>query len=197
MLLAALLVAPTLAAGQHNGKSAPPAGNTSAAGVPREAAQFDFLIGQWEVEVRPKVPGLAARIHGAPKLLGTWKAWKVLDGYAVEDELRIVDGSGNPASLTLAVRLWSASEQKWSTTSIDAYRGRVSTGSATMTGNNMELTGQGFDPNGRPVRTRSRFSKVTARGFTLTQDRSGDEGKTWDNAVLVMEARRTAATAPR
>ncbi|HST00972.1 MAG TPA: hypothetical protein VLJ84_04875 [Usitatibacter sp.] len=26
--------------------------------------QFDFLIGQWDVEVRPKVSGIAAAIHG-------------------------------------------------------------------------------------------------------------------------------------
>jgi hypothetical protein len=154
-------------------------------------------VGQWDLVVRPKVSGLAARIHGAPRLLGTWKAWKALDGRGIEDELRIVDGSGNPSALSRAVRVWSPAERRWSIASADAYRGRVSVSTATWSGSVMEATGQGADPGGTPTTTRSRFSAITATSFRFVQDRSADGGKTWDEAVLTIEAKRVAPVAPR
>ncbi len=67
------------------------AGIGFAQSVPAESKQFDFLLGQWDVEVQVKMSGLAAAIHGASRLVGTMKASRVLDGLAVEDELRVVD----------------------------------------------------------------------------------------------------------
>src|SRR4051812_21554394 len=71
----------------------------------REAGQFDFLIGQWDLVVTPKANSLAAKIHGSPTFLGMWKAWRAVDGFGVEDELRIMDRSGNPSSLSHALRV--------------------------------------------------------------------------------------------
>lgn len=185
-----IALAASLAGAQH------PQRPTAAAApaVGREASQFDFLLGQWELTVRPKVSSLAARIHGAPRLLGTWKAWKVLDGAAIEDELRIVDGSGNPTALSLAIRVWNAGEKRWVTTAVDGQRGRVSSGTAAFTAGRMELNGRGSDPG---ALTRSRFTEITPTSFKFTQDRSSDDGKTWDEAALVIEAKRVSATAPR
>ena len=50
--------------------------------APREAKQFDFLLGQWEIVAEPHVSFLVATIHGQPKLPGIWKAWRALDGFA-------------------------------------------------------------------------------------------------------------------
>jgi len=60
VVLALLLLAlPGVAAAQHSGGgSAPPSTN-----APAEARQFDFLIGQWELDVKPKVSSLAAMIQ--------------------------------------------------------------------------------------------------------------------------------------
>ena len=102
-----LLASPAWA--QHDGGAAPRA--VSAA--PREAAQFDFLIGQWEVTVTPKATTLAARIHGVPKLSGVWKVWRAMDGFGVDDELRIVDGSGNPNAFLRTTRLLAPSWAHW------------------------------------------------------------------------------------
>ena len=79
----------------------------------KEATQFDFLVGQWEIEVTPKVSGLAAMIHGAPRLTGTWKAWRAFDGFGVDDELRVVDGSGNPIALSHGQRVYDAKAKRW------------------------------------------------------------------------------------
>jgi hypothetical protein len=165
--------------------------------APREAAQFSFLIGQWDLTVTPKVSSLAARIHGAPKLLGTWKAWRMVDGFGVEDELRIVDGSGNPSALSHALRLYSVADAKWVITGVDAYRGTVSSSTGTWNGSQMIIAGTGTDAEGKPYLTRTRFYDITATSFKFQQDRSSDTGRTWDEGALKIAARRTAASAAR
>src|SRR5262249_45690021 len=117
--LAAVAFAPAAVAQQA--AAAPTAASATA-----EAKQFDFLLGQWELEVHPKISGLAAMIHGAPKLVGTWKAWRVLDGLGIEDEMRIVDTSGNPLTLNRALRIWSSRDARWKVSSVDAYHARSS-----------------------------------------------------------------------
>lgn len=185
------VVAPRPAHAQHDARG----GAGAPANVPaREAAQFDFLVGQWELEVRPKVNSLAARIHGAPKFLGSWKAWKIMDGFAVEDELRIMDRSGNPSALFHSVRQWSPADRRWMVTGHDAYRSRVSSATATWDGKVMLIEGAG---DGAQSRTRTRISAITLTAFHWEQDRSDDGGKTWTEKALVIDARRVSATAPR
>jgi hypothetical protein len=193
LLVALLLATPMLVSAQHpGGRPAAPAFSP-----PREAAQFDFLIGHWEVTVTPKASGLAQRIHGAPRLLGSWKAWRAFDGYGIEDELRIVDGSGNPNSLTHSLRVFSTGDRRWSSTTLDVYRGRYSAATAEFQNGQMISTGRGTDAEGKPYIARSRFHDITPTGFKMHQDRSSDDGKTWNEAMLKIEAKRVAATAPR
>ncbi|HEX4934612.1 MAG TPA: hypothetical protein VFV33_15590 [Gemmatimonadaceae bacterium] len=189
-LVPLLVATPAVVRAQHDARGA----GAPATAPAREAAQFDFLVGQWELEVRPKVNSLAARIHGAPKLLGSWKAWKVMDGFAVENELRIMDRSGNPSALFLSVRQWSPGERRWIVTGHDAYRARASSATATWDGTVMVVRGTGDAPQSL---TRTRFSAITATSFHWEQDRSDDGGKTWNEKALVIDARRVSATAPR
>lgn len=189
LVLAALV--PALASAQHTGAGA------TASTAPAEARQFDFLIGQWELVVRPRVTTLAARIHGAPKLLGTWKAWRAFDGFGIEDELRIIDGSGNPASLGSSMRAWSTGERKWLISTLDAYRGRMTSATAEWRGSEMIVSGRGTDAEGKPTLLRTRFFAITPAAFRFQQDRSNDDGKTWEEGILRIDAKRVAASAPR
>lgn len=183
-----------IAAAQHP-RGTPPGQPVHIA--PAGAAQFDFLIGQWELVVRPKVNSLAARIHGAPRLAGTWKAWRAMDGWGVEDELRIVDASGNPTSLTHALRVFDATQRRWSQMVLDVYRGRFTQGSAALANGAMTVTSRGTDQEGRAYVLRTRFDGITATAFRVQQDRSYDNGETWDEGTLRIDARRTAQAAPR
>lgn len=187
----ALFAFPSAAAAQH-------AGGTVAAGPPvhrppAEVSQYDFLVGQWELVVRPKVAGLAARIHGAPRVLGTWKAEKSLDGWGIEDEMRLVDGSGNPLSLAKSIRVYDASARRWSQSTLDVYRGRFTSATAEWRDGTMQLSSRGTDAEGRPYVMRTRFYDVTPTSFKFQQDRSVDDGKTWDEAVLRIEAKRVGS----
>lgn len=165
--------------------------------APREAAQFDFLIGQWEIELTPKVNGLAAMVHGTPKLLGSWKAWRAFDGFGIEDELRVIDGSGNPATLAQAQRIFDAKSKRWLMSSLDVYRVRFSSATAHWQDGEMRANGSGITPDGKPLLTRSRFYEITPERFRMTQDRSIDEGKSWEDGVLTVTAKRVAAKAAR
>lgn len=190
LALALLLSVPAAVFAQH----AVPAPD-SATNAPAEAKQFDFLLGQWQLEVHPKVSGLAAMIHGTPKLVGTWKAWRVLDGLGIEDEMRVVDASGNPLSLSRALRIYGKNDARWQVSTVDAYRGRVSTSSGSMQGAEMHMDGQYVDPEQKQTLTRTRYFDIGADGFRMQQDRSTDNGQSWDEAALTIEAKRTAASA--
>jgi hypothetical protein len=181
-----------LAAQQHAGGG--PSMQTTA---PREAEQFAFLVGQWEVTVTPKVNSLAARIHGSPTYLGTWKAWRAFDRFGVEDELRIMDRSGNPNSLTHSMRYFDAAQAKWAITALDVYRGRVTSALGEWRGKELVVMSTGRDAEGKPYVQRARFSDITPTTFRFQADRSSDGERTWDTGVLKIEARRTAAAAPR
>lgn len=165
--------------------------------APREAAQFDFLVGQWEIEARPRATTLAQRMHGAPRLVGTWKAWRALDGHGVEDELRITDGSGNPLAFTHAVRFYSAEQRRWLISSLDVYRGTFASLDGELRTGEMLVTSRGTDQEGKTYLSRTRFHAISPSAFKVQIDRSYDEGKSWTEGYLRIDARRVAATAAR
>lgn len=187
------LATPSILRAQHEEERP----RTPAFAAPREAAQFDFLIGQWELVVRPKVSGLAARIHGSPRLLGAWKAWKAFDGFGIEDELRIIDASGNPTSLSHTLRAFDPTARRWTMTTLDVYRTRFSTATAEWRNGEMVSTAGSTDSEGKPMLVRARFYGITPTNFRYQQDRSSDGGRTWNEGVLKIEARRVAPTVAR
>ena len=165
--------------------------------APPEAKQFAFLIGQFDLTVRPAVTGLAAKIHGVPKLVGTWKGWRAMDGFGVVDELRVTDESGNPRLLANAVRFYDASQKRWISQNIDVYRGVANSSSGEWKGDAIVLISHGTDAEGKVYLVRGRYSEITPTSFKFRQERSYDEGKTWEDGVLEIEAKRVAATATR
>ena len=59
----------------------------------------------------------------------------------------------------------------------------------------MHMEGQFVDPQDKPTLTRTRYFDIGADGFRMQQDRSTDNGQSWDEGVLTIDAKRTAATA--
>jgi hypothetical protein len=190
LIVLAVLVVPVTAKGQHGG--AAPDVRTP----PREAAQLNFLIGQWELVVKPAPTSLGQKIHGMPKLAGSWKAWRALDGWGVEDELRITDNSGNPMSLNHAVRYYDAKGRRWRSSTIDVYRGVFTSGVAELRGSDIVTSSQGTDSEGKPYLSRSRYSDITSSEFRFVQEKSTDNGKSWKE-TLTIEAKRVSSAAAR
>ncbi|MBI3349467.1 MAG: hypothetical protein HY020_19940 [Burkholderiales bacterium] len=191
LALSLALAVASIAHAQHAGVAA------AAVSVPAEAAQFDFLVGQWELEVQPKVSGLAAMIHGAPRLVGSWKAWKSFDGYGLDDELRIFDASGNPMALNHSQRIFDARSRRWLVSGLDVYRARFGSSSGQWQNGEMLLEGSGQNAEGKPVLTRTRFTEITADRFKMRQDRSLDNGATWEEGALTVVAKRISRKANR
>lgn len=191
-LLLGLVALSPPATAQHG---APGGGVAQAA--PPQARQYDFLIGQWELDVRPTVSGLAARLHGAPRFTGTWKAWRAFDGWGVEDELRILDGRGDLRSITHALRVYDQNSERWVSTSLDVLAAKFHPGSATWTGKEMVSTVPGKDADGKAIVTRVRLFDITPTAFRYEQARSYDSGRTWEEPALRITAKRTAAAAAR
>lgn len=193
VLTLALAVSSGALHAQHGGGTAA----RPASVAPREAEQFAFLIGQWDLTVTPKATGLGQRIHGAPKLLGTWKAWRAVDGFGIEDELRIIDASGNPSALVHTLRIFDAAQGKWTQSTLDVYRGRFTNATGTLANGVLTLRSVGREAEGRPYVQRARFYDITPSGFKYQADRSIDGERTWEEGVLRIEAKRVAANAPR
>ena len=192
-LIAIAVLAPITLLAQHGGGD----GSSFVTRAPREASQYDFLVGQWELAVTPKVSGLVARIHGVPRLHGSWKGTRALDGWGVEDELRIADESGNPILYTHFVRIYDAGAKHWIVSAIDVYRQRLATSSAQWQNGEMLTIADAIDPEGKPYRSRTHLTDITPTTFHYTQDVSHDGGVTWELGHLVMEAKRVTGAASR
>ena len=190
--VAVLAFVPRVATAQHGAAQAPPA-----TVAPKEGNQFDFLVGQWELKVTPRATTLAQRIHGVGKFAGSWKAWRALDGWGIEDEVRITDGSGNPRQLSHAVRFFDIANRRWSISGVDVYRGVTSSSVSEWKNGEMIVSGQGADTDGRTYTSRATFSSITPASFTYRLDRSFDGGKSWTEGVTRIDAKRVAAAAPR
>lgn len=185
-----LLVGSAPLRAQHTASQTPSPGASSP-----ELAQFDFLIGEWTLVVTPKVSGLATAIHGAPRLVGTWTASRAFDGRGIEDELRIMDRSGNPSALSHSLRVYDASSHHWVSASLDVFRTRANESVGEFKDAAMVATSRGVDADGKPSLNRSRFFEIKPAGFRYQQDRSSDDGRTWTEGVLKIDAKRLT-TAP-
>jgi hypothetical protein len=184
----ALATVPAGASAQH-ATAAPPSRT-----APPEAQQFTFLIGQWDLAVKVPAIGLAQKIHGIPKLVGSWKAWRALDGLGIEDELRITDEAGNPVGLGASLRVFDRAAKHWSITTVDGYTARSTTSTAEWRDGAMTMSSQGTDAEGKPFLSRTRFFDITPQSFHYRQERSFDDGNKW-NESLSIDAKRVAATA--
>ena len=178
-------------AGAQHGASPPPSRT-----APAQASEFNFLVGQWELVVKPAPSGLAQRVHGVPKLVGVWKAWRALDGWGIEDDLRVTDASGNPVGFSHAVRFYDASSKSWKMSTLDVHRGVFTPGTGQWRDGQMVTASRGTDGDGKQYLSRSRYSGIRRDAFRFVQERSLDNGKTWKEN-LTIEAKRVAATASR
>lgn len=169
------------------------ADETTAVDASAAARQFDFLLGEWSVTITPKVSTLAAMIHGAPKLVGTWKGWRAFDGRGIEDELRVTDASGNPVLLTRTLRVYDAASARWIAVALDGYRARPSQSSGAAQGGELRVDGSGTTADGKPYLSRTHYLDVRPDGFHVRQDRSYDDGASWEEDSLSIDARQPGA----
>jgi hypothetical protein len=184
----------TLLASAASAQHAAPGGDAAPSTTPpAEAHQLDFLLGEWTLVAKPHVSTMVALFHGQPELTGSWKAWRSVEGFGLEDEMRLQGPSGDPLSFSHALRIFDRASGRWLATSVDVYRTRMQTSRGTWSGNALTSEAEVQGDDGRTVLVRTRFDSITADGFRWQQQRSYDAGATWEEPSLVIEAHRARA----
>lgn len=155
--------------------------------------EFDFLIGRWTVTGTPRVSALVARFHGVPQLTGTWQAARGPDGRVIQDDLRATDATGRAWVAKHASRTYDVSSKLWKVnegSTTDTAPTRVQRHAADIV-----VTTEGRTRQGDRVLIRRRFSEMRPASFRYTQDRSEDEGQTWEAPDFVLLVNRQPGSA--
>ncbi len=148
--------------------------------APLETAQLNFLIGEWDCIQKVKLADGSFRDQTA-----LWKAYYSLNGFAIQDEWY---GSGGYQGSTW--RSYDPNSQQWVMTYMQAnssthwlMRGQFRDGEF-----HAEFNGE--TPAGQTFRQRIRFYNIAEDRFSWAADRTFDEGKTWIEDVMLIEAKR-------
>ncbi len=179
--LGAVLVA--LAAQQANAQT------PHAMTTPPEASQFDFLVGEWTLDVTSKVP------NAPPRYRGEWYAWKALNGLGIVDEYVNFDDSSRVVYSGTTLRALNPESRSWTMRYIDQLGGRTGRWSeavATKVGDEVRVEQRGPLPNGQVSILKIRYYNISSNHFSWTADLSSDGGTTWLRDYLHIEATRRA-----
>jgi hypothetical protein len=139
---------------------------------------FDFLVGNWNVHhryLRRRLAGCTEWIEFA----GTSSMRKILDGFANMDDDDIHLPAGRYAGVSL--RTYDPRNESWSIYWLDSrYSGRIDPPLAGRFDDGIG-TFYGDDTfEGRPIRVRFLWSRITPTSARWEQAFSDDEGNSWE-----------------
>jgi hypothetical protein len=156
--------------------------------APAALSRFAFLIGRWRCE---------ARVRSAngewQTLQAMWLGRFVLDGYAIADEYRMTDSSGELIVLGMNLRTYDATRQTWNMKWLNALAGTwVDLGPEELGG--VTFDGQSIiyafkEPVAAHPYTRATYTNISENHFTWRGEKS-DEGTTWSEFMVVELYRR-------
>ena len=154
---------------------------------PPEASQFDFLVGEWTVDVTSKAPGTPPQYHGV------WRAAKTLNGLGLVDEYSIADEAGRIVYAGTTLRVFDTKAATWTMRYADQFGGETGRWSELVgvkQGQEMHVEQRGQGPDGQTTVLKIRYYNIQPNHFSWTADRSGDGGVTWVREFLQIEATR-------
>lgn len=157
---------------------------------PPEASQFDFLVGEWTVDVTSKASSTP------PRYQGEWYAWKALNGLGIVDEYIIHDDSNRVVYSGTTLRAFDTKSSTWTMRYIDqvgGVTGRWSEIVGSKVGAEMQVEQRGPLPNGQISILKIRYFNIQPNHFSWAADLSTDGGTTWLHDYLRIEATRRAA----
>ena len=146
------------------------------------STDFDFLMGIWRVQHRYRVRRLAA-CNDWIEFEGTCAARKILGGLGNSDEHDIGMPGGRYTAMSL--RLWDAERERWTIHWLDSRRpgalGPPVCGGFTQRPDGpFGVFGGDDEMNGRAIRVRYIWSRITEEGARWEQAFSDDEGNSWE-----------------
>src|ERR1700685_3063486 len=177
IVAASLIAAPAIAAAPMNGETA----------VTDHAHDFDFLIGKWNVHHHRLKERLAGS-HEWVDFDGTSQLWMTLNGHGTIDDNYVGLPSGPYRAV--GIRAYDPSTQQWAICWLDEHHPRAIEPPVFGNFQNGAGTFEGDDTfNGKPIKVRFQWSKITANTAQWEQAFSPDGGKTWETK-WVMQLKR-------
>jgi len=153
----------------------------------RNAEAFDFLLGEWEIEMLVMPPGATA----GRRAISTVR--HILDGAALLDEIRHIDESGHVNFRGASFRTYVPDSDRWYVVWMMANVEGYTELRAEVVDSEVRTTGQGRDSGGGLIE-RGRYHDISVHGYSFTLDRSYDGGKTWIQPIVSFRAARRKAT---
>ncbi len=151
--------------------------------APSALSHFAFLIGRWTCEARLKTTDRSWQVFRA-----TWLGRFILDGYAIEDEYRMTDATGELIVLGMNVRTYDPTKRAWNIRWLNALAGSWTDLASE------ELGGVSIDdhsirysfrePVAAQAYTRATYLDISAGHFTWLGE-SSDDGQTWTDFMVV------------
>jgi hypothetical protein len=156
-----------------------PIGTRNADG-PAQLAEYDFVIGDWDVSITVALQDGQEMTYDA-----RWHNHWILDGLAVMQEWR------GPYATGAEFRTFNARDGHWAGYNIypGAPRGWRPT-TSQLTGDDMVVTIEGIDAQG-PMLNRETYTDITADSFRMYSEISRDEGVSWETGGYHMMAVRS------
>ncbi len=149
---------------------------------PPETAQFDFLIGTWDLTISPNLPNVPGTLHGR------WTAKKAADSYLVTDEYRAFDDQGRTIYLGETYRVYDARKHQWDFRYLEPFHAAWYEGTGTKARTEMHLMQRSSDGIGPLLKIR--IYNISANHFSWSSQRSQDGGKTWTSGATIEAVRR-------
>lgn len=167
--LAGLAVAGVVAASPR------PVAADASARFPGKPGEFDFLSGHWTIRHRKRrTPGT----EDWDEFMGEASVYGILGGVASVEELRIP--SRNFGGMGL--RLLDVEKKVWSDFWVDATSGVLTTpGTTGYFESGVGLFVADDEDDGKPVKIRGVWDRITSTSCRWYQGMSKDGGKTWED----------------
>jgi hypothetical protein len=156
--------------------------------APEELSRFEFLVGSWRCDASVRLPDDEWQSFRA-----TWLGRYILDGYAIADEYRMIDDTGDPIVLGVNLRTYDGTTRTWHIKWLNALTGTWTDLASP------ELGGVTFDrgsivyafhePVAAHAYTRATYTNISSTHFTWQGERS-DDGMAWSD-FMVVEAYRS------
>lgn len=144
---------------------------------------FDYLLGDWEFTAVGQENG---------EFRGYWSAVK-LAGEQILDEFRVVGDGGETFYLTTTIRSYNAALDRWELIGMDKGNGLQDFGTGRREGDEMLLEQRYVRNGAEPHVRRIKYYGIGENRFSWSSDLSKDNGRTWIDAELRIEARRIGA----
>jgi hypothetical protein len=140
-----------------------------------ESRQFDFLIGEWNVD------GIRYKDDGTPLLTykASWVAVQLNGGRMIMDDFKALGPTGQPVSSFVTLRTYSEADCRWEFVGLRALSSAIPSQWYGVAKDGEMLLEANLLTGDTMKKTRARFFNITAESFSWEGDVSVDQGKRW------------------